>query len=85
MFLSTQEAHLPCPDCGSSDGLTRYDDHTYCFVCAKWTPCDPAKVQKTPRTARGLIPMEDMETKALTARGIRADTCRKYKYTVTRD
>ena len=85
MFLSTQEAHLPCPDCGSSDGLTRYDDHTFCFVCEKWTPCDPAKGQKTPHTARGLIPMEDMETKALTARGIRADTCRKYKYTVTRD
>ena len=26
-------AHLPCPDCGSSDGMTDYGDHTYCFVC----------------------------------------------------
>jgi twinkle protein len=85
MFLSTQEAHLPCPDCGSSDGLTRYDDHTFCFVCEKWTPCAPLKGRKEQPMARGLIPMDDMETKALTARGIRADTCRKYKYTVTRN
>ena len=25
--------HQPCPDCGSSDALTRYPDHTYCFRC----------------------------------------------------
>lgn len=31
-------AHLPCPDCGSSDGMTEYTDHTFCFVCEKWTP-----------------------------------------------
>lgn len=27
--------HLPCPDCGSSDALTDYGDHTYCFSCNK--------------------------------------------------
>lgn len=27
-----------CPDCGSSDGLEHYPDHTFCFVCKlrKW-------------------------------------------------
>lgn len=28
-------ANEPCPDCGSSDGLQTYDDHTHCFVCKK--------------------------------------------------
>lgn len=27
------KAHQPCDDCGSSDGLTYYDDGTHCFVC----------------------------------------------------
>lgn len=31
-------AHLPCPDCGSSDALAEYDDdHTFCFSCSKST------------------------------------------------
>ena len=29
--------HQPCPDCGSSDGLTEYWDHRFCFVCRKNT------------------------------------------------
>lgn len=27
--------HLPCLDCGSSDGLSAYEDGTYCHVCRK--------------------------------------------------
>ena len=30
------EAHQPCADCGSSDALSVYDDHTYCFSCGTW-------------------------------------------------
>ena len=81
--MSIQKAHLPCPDCGSSDGLTCYDDHTYCFVCEKWTPLEPRR--KEARMAKDLIPLADMTYSALKARGIREDTCRKYKYTLTRD
>lgn len=30
--------HAACPDCGSSDGLSLYDDgHTHCFACGKTT------------------------------------------------
>jgi twinkle protein len=28
--------HQPCPDCGSSDALSEYDDHTYCFSCTAY-------------------------------------------------
>ena len=28
------KTHQPCPDCGSSDALSIYDDgHTFCFSC----------------------------------------------------
>lgn len=29
--------HQPCPDCGSSDALSEYTDHTFCFACSKYT------------------------------------------------
>lgn len=33
------ELHQPCPDCGSSDALCKYDDgHSYCFSCLAYTP-----------------------------------------------
>lgn len=28
-----KRTNLPCPSCGSSDALTRYEDGTYCFSC----------------------------------------------------
>ena len=27
------KTHLPCDDCGSSDALSVYNDHTYCYSC----------------------------------------------------
>ena len=76
-------AHLPCPDCGSSDGMTEYSDHTYCFVCEKWTPTESRERRNALSTK--LIAASDMEYRALRARGIREDTCRKYHYTCSRD
>jgi twinkle protein len=29
--------HQPCPDCKSSDAMSIYDDHSYCFSCNKYT------------------------------------------------
>ena len=42
--------HIPCDNCGSSDGNSLYSDgHTYCFVCNTHTPGDnPAPVPKPP-------------------------------------
>lgn len=74
-------AHLPCPDCGSSDGMTEYEGHTYCFVCERWTP---TKERERSSALKSLIPPADIEYRALRARGIREDTCRKYRYGCTR-
>lgn len=37
MKTKTKGQHRPCQDCGSSDALYVYDDHTYCFSCGKYT------------------------------------------------
>lgn len=29
--------HQPCPKCNSSDALTIYEDHSYCFSCSSYT------------------------------------------------
>ena len=76
-------AHLPCPDCGSSDGMTDYGDHTYCFVCEKWTKTGES--ERRIAVHKDLIPMGDMAYRALRARGIHEDTCRKYRYTCSKD
>lgn len=35
-----KKTHLPCPDCGSSDALSVYDDGTHCFSCGKTRKTD---------------------------------------------
>ena len=36
----TEIRYQPCPDCGGSDPLTIYDDHTYCFSCNSYRVID---------------------------------------------
>lgn len=76
------KAHIPCPDCGSSDGMTEYTDHTYCFVCEKYTPLKRG-VNMTRKL--GLIDNKDIAYKAIKARGIKMETCIKYSYGVSKD
>jgi twinkle protein len=39
------ELHQPCPDCGSSDALCKYEDgHSYCFSCLTYTPSEQENV-----------------------------------------
>lgn len=45
----TLEHSQPCKDCGSSDALAIYEDHTYCFSCYKWTGTDMENVVKMPK------------------------------------
>lgn len=78
----TIKTHQPCPDCGSSDALTVYTDHTYCFSCGKrrWLEGEKGRMSHLQ-----IIPNDEMEIAALRARGITSDTCRKYGYFVTKD
>lgn len=79
--MSTSEilrAHLPCPDCGSSDALSEYTDgHTYCYSCNALHNSDETQTTKYDDF------ISDMTLKPLKARGITESTCRKYQYYYT--
>lgn len=77
--------HLPCPDCGSSDGLSlNSDGSTKCFSCEKFTPASEVK-----QTTRRNNQMSEKEVKFipgkfkdLVARKIPKEICQKYGYSV---
>ena len=78
-------AHEACPNCGSSDGLARYDDgHGFCFVCRKPErgTGDAEQPERRPRVAYDLV--APGEFRDLDKRRLSADVCRKFGYT-TRD
>ena len=54
------KTHQPCEACGSSDALSVYDDHTYCFSCQAlvW------KDGKEPMTPPAVISFEKKNTNA---------------------
>ena len=72
--MEALKAHQPCEDCGSSDALTVYEDHTFCFSCQKhtWTADDRPKLT----VVEGLLAAG--EFKALGKRRISEDVCRKF-------
>lgn len=74
-------AHISCPDCGSSDGRTEYTDHYYCFVCEKYTP----KRVGTMGRKLEMLSADDIEYKAIKARGLTQDTCHKFCYGISKD
>lgn len=58
------KAHQPCPDCGSSDAMAVYDDHTYCFACLTHTVGHEGESPAEPRSLADIIDpiVEDTET-----------------------
>jgi len=73
------KAHLPCPDCGSSDALTEYDDgHSHCYSCNKTR----GNKISLPDNSEFSTPPPDVENFTLEYvgwRGVSADTMRFYK------
>ena len=88
---STCVGHEPCPKCGSSDNLARYDDgHAHCFGmgCDHWEPATEGSKAK-PLTTGGPVPgaaktflVDNWEPAELSKRGINLKTCQKWKYGV---
>ena len=79
--------HEPCPKCGSSDALSRYDDgHGYCHACETYFP---GEGDSTPRTkgkkmAGDVLAVSDYdgEYREMVKRGISEETCKKFGYMV---
>lgn len=77
----------PCPKCGSRDNLGRYSDgHAFCFGCDYYEPGDGSE---TSSQSRKKTPMSQEfvrgEYRALSARGITEETCRKFGYQIGRN
>ena len=76
-----------CPSCGSEDNLARYSDgHAYCFGqgCDHWEPPtdnENSNYERPPRMSDDLL---EGELRALNARGIMEETCKRYDYRVGR-
>ena len=81
------KTHQPCPDCGSSDALAYYEDHTKCYSCDKWTPYRNGERMNT--QPRQVIKMQNESTasfnfSAIPDRKISLDTCKKYGVSVSK-
>jgi len=71
-------AHEPCPECGSKDNLARYDDgHGYCFGCKYYEAGDGVETSSSRVASDWAVSGEIV---ALLKRGIREDTCTKWRY-----
>ena len=80
------KTHQPCPDCGSSDALAYYEDHTKCYSCDKRTPYRNGERMNT--QPRQVIRMQNENTSFsfsdIPDRKLSMDTCKKYGVTVSK-
>ena len=66
--------HEPCPSCGSSDALARYNDgHAYCFSCGYY---EHAEGDNPIATYTNMIQGSPVR---LSKRGLSEEVCRKYR------
>jgi twinkle protein len=76
--------HQPCPDCTSSDALSIYPDHTYCYSCEKYTKTDddgsPISEHRARDTSESPPDLYRCTYSALAKRGINEETARFWSY-----
>ena len=78
------KTHLPCNDCGSSDGMSLNDDGwTHCFVCeartAPQSDAHPLTHREVHVEAKKLDMPDNINYRTLIERGISSDTATAYK------
>ncbi|QHJ79932.1 MAG: hypothetical protein [Caudoviricetes sp.] len=87
--------HLPCENCGSSDGNGMYSDgHQYCFVCENYIPVEKDKSENTHKYYGGAKVSSgtdvwsfgeyDGKYSDLKSRGLQKEICQKYGYWVAK-
>lgn len=75
--------HEPCPECGSSNNLGRWDDgHAHCFTdgCDYYEPPTDQPDRPAKRKREAPVDLIRGEYRDLAARGITEQTCRKFGY-----
>ena len=77
-MTSEFERHIPCEECGSSDGNSLYTDgHTFCFVCHTWKGGDNTVHNHTPTTYVHRMDPKGFPRR-LSKRGISERVCEEY-------
>lgn len=72
--------HEPCPGCGSSDALARYDDGSaHCFKECGYNEKADGTAKKTKTTKKDWTPVSG-EIVALPNRGLTEETCKHWNY-----
>lgn len=75
------DAHVPCPDCGSSDAMCTYSDgHTHCFSCDAHHFNNESTTSASQKTRGNVIAPSDLNLGSLPARSITQETCKLYGY-----
>ncbi len=75
--------HQPCDDCGSSDALSIYPEHTYCYSCETRTKTDGDPSDHPPRSGskpEGSASLYRCSYSALAKRNITEETARFWSY-----
>ncbi len=76
----------PCPACGSRDNLARYTDgHAYCFGCEYYEPADGSDTNQPKKKSTMSADFLTGEFRAIKARSLNEETCRKFGYTIARN
>ena len=81
---STFIRHEPCDACGSSDANSYWSDgHRYCHSCLKYTPPEEGEeVLDNPPLPPANHNLLQGEPKAIPARGLTEEDCRKFGYLI---
>lgn len=77
--------HQPCEACGSSDALSEWEDHTYCFACEKRTWLVPWENKESKQVKQEVVPniFDDTKVGPIKDRGITKDTTKHYDVRLT--
>ncbi len=79
------ETHLPCSACQSTDALSRWEDHTFCFSCSAWSPLgDAPAIQQVRKKTMTTDMIQDGYFSGLPARKITEETCKRFDYKIAK-
>lgn len=79
--------HLPCDNCGSSNGNSLYDDgHTFCFVCNTHSNNGTTTMKEQPKPMnKDLSFYDNAASTSIPDRGIHSASCLAYGVRLARD
>ncbi len=80
-------SHLPCDNCGSSNGNSLYDDgHTFCFVCNTHSNNGTTTTKEQPKPMnKDLSFYDNAASTSIPDRGIHSASCLAYGVRLARD